>query len=631
MPTKKTTQPTESSPIQIVPLALNSIRVGKNPRSASLMGDIEGLAESIKQVGLLVPLVVRPVSGGHELIAGGRRYAAAVLAGLESVACRVIEADDCAALEIALTENLQRLDVSPLDEAQSFAELKELGRTDEQIGERLGRSASYVRERRRLLELIPELRELLADGRISPGVAVLVARLPQREQKSMRRKIEDLGDKALTVKGAANEIRWLALHLSNAPFSPEDAELVPEAGACSTCPFNTAVGWALAFEEHQLAVDARCTNGACWESKIKAQIAKARAELEAKTGAVPIGAVIGRKAKGNQVEADDTMISAHPFEGSVPAIIEAAPAHSQFDVGQAVFIPDPTGPNAKKDSTQRKQEERERELEQEREERERQVVQADRACKALADHPNRLQILTHVLLTQRLDAWLVGYQPELEAWQKSHEAQIAAVQAVGSSVEQVAEVLFEIATQLVGDAFQSAKDGHYFPPGHPVSLFGGLAEELLRIEPEESATPVETEQEQKPPVEHHKVELATIEDGEPEPVPAKPKRKPTAPNGRLLLPLGKAKPEPERCEAQTSAASLPDRFESDGVAFSVTWKEAAVGWYLTVVRLGAVGSKHIGARVTLVPKGRLEKDGVEAVLAVACRPLMIEEAKHHGV
>ncbi len=131
------------------------------------------LAESIKEVGILQPIVVRPLDEDRfELIAGERRWRAAKLAGLESVPVLVRGADRQASLQIALIENVQREDISPLESAEAYARLlNDFGMTQEEIAKRVGKSRSGVANALRLLKLPKEVRESLIEGEISEGHA----------------------------------------------------------------------------------------------------------------------------------------------------------------------------------------------------------------------------------------------------------------------------------------------------------------------------------------------------------------------------------------------------------------------------------------------------------------------------
>jgi ParB family chromosome partitioning protein len=153
-----------------IPLEL----VGPNPRQPRRSfdeGTLTELAESIRARGVLQPIVVRAVAGGrYELLAGERRLRAARIAELESVPALVREADERDQLDIALAENMARVDLNPVEEAHACATLVEdLGLTKEELGRRVGRSRVAISNLIRLLELPEEALELIERGELSEG------------------------------------------------------------------------------------------------------------------------------------------------------------------------------------------------------------------------------------------------------------------------------------------------------------------------------------------------------------------------------------------------------------------------------------------------------------------------------
>lgn len=172
------------------------------------------LAESLRERGVLQPVLVRPVLGGtYELIAGERRWRAAQLAGVETVPAVVRHHDDAASIEIALIENMARQDLNPVEEARACAVLvEELGLTREEIGRRVGRSRVAVSNLMRLLDLPDEVLELLETGALSEGHgrALLMA--------------SDHGDRRRIARGAVAEgwtVREVERRARNAADRPE--------------------------------------------------------------------------------------------------------------------------------------------------------------------------------------------------------------------------------------------------------------------------------------------------------------------------------------------------------------------------------------------------------------------------
>jgi ParB family transcriptional regulator, chromosome partitioning protein len=149
--------------------------VSPNPRQPRQTFDedsLEALARSIREVGVLQPIVVRVLNGGYELVVGERRLRAAKQAGLATIPAVIRTTDDTESLREALIENIHRQDLGALEQASAFQELLEdLGVTQEVLAERLGHSRPYVTNTMRLLHLPGEVQRLLAEGSITAGHA----------------------------------------------------------------------------------------------------------------------------------------------------------------------------------------------------------------------------------------------------------------------------------------------------------------------------------------------------------------------------------------------------------------------------------------------------------------------------
>ena len=142
------------------------------PRKDFSAEGLRELSDSIREQGIVQPLIVRERNGHLELIAGERRWRAAQLAGLEEVPVILRQADDRAVLELALIENLQRENLNPLEEAQGYAELiSHFQLTQEQVAVKVGRSRAVVANALRLLKLPGPLRDYLREGKLSVGHA----------------------------------------------------------------------------------------------------------------------------------------------------------------------------------------------------------------------------------------------------------------------------------------------------------------------------------------------------------------------------------------------------------------------------------------------------------------------------
>jgi ParB family chromosome partitioning protein len=161
---------TRATELREIPVDL----VSPNPRQPRRDFDetsLLALAESLRERGVLQPVLLRPIAGGtYELIAGERRWRAAQLAGFDTVPALVRPHDDAESLELALIENMAREDLNPVEEARACALLvEELGLTREDVGRRVGRSRVAVSNLLRLLDLPDEVLELLAAGHLTEG------------------------------------------------------------------------------------------------------------------------------------------------------------------------------------------------------------------------------------------------------------------------------------------------------------------------------------------------------------------------------------------------------------------------------------------------------------------------------
>ena len=157
--------------------------VGRNaqqPRKHFDENDLTELSNSIRQHGVLQPILVRPVAGGrYEIVAGERRWRAAQRAGLHAIPAVIREFNDVEVLEVAIIENVQRTDLNPIEEAQGFqALIDRFGRTQEEIAEAVGKSRPHIANMLRLLKLPDDLQEMVRDGRLSSGHARAILTAP---------------------------------------------------------------------------------------------------------------------------------------------------------------------------------------------------------------------------------------------------------------------------------------------------------------------------------------------------------------------------------------------------------------------------------------------------------------------
>ena len=184
---------TQQSPLL---LPLQKIEPNRlRPRKSFNEEELAALADSIRQHGVIQPLTVRLLDTGYyQIIAGERRWRAARMAGLREVPVVIIEADDKKAMELALIENLQRTDLTPIEEARGYQQLiGEYGLTQEQVADRVSKSRPAVANAMRLLSLPDELLSMVESGKLTAGHArALLSIKDERQQLAVAQKVVNL-------------------------------------------------------------------------------------------------------------------------------------------------------------------------------------------------------------------------------------------------------------------------------------------------------------------------------------------------------------------------------------------------------------------------------------------------------
>jgi len=271
---------------EIPQIPLKDIAVGPNPRQHASKTGLQDLTASIKQSGVLEPILVRPNPNGNGkskpflLVCGERRYHASVAAGLETIPAITREMTDEQALETQIIENLQREDVHFLDEAQGFARLLAQGQSQEDVAVKVGKPLGYIASQLSLARLIKPFHAHAYRNELPVAVALRLSRLTPAIQKSCLADFKDgrgEDDGVVFSMGAVDH--WLQNHvylrLAKAPFQPAMADLVPKAGSCLVCPKRTGSNKLLFpdFKDQDV-----CTDPQCYESKCKALIQIKRKE-----------------------------------------------------------------------------------------------------------------------------------------------------------------------------------------------------------------------------------------------------------------------------------------------------------------------------------------------------------------
>jgi ParB/RepB/Spo0J family partition protein len=240
-----------------------------NPRKTYDSKDTEELAESIKSEGVIQPVLVRPHGkpGKYQLVFGERRYKASQLAGKTAIPALIRVLTDEQVLNMQITENLQRKDVRPIEEAVSYKLLMDMkGWTVTELAHRLGKTPIFIAGRLKLNDLIEEYQKAMYEERLTIVDALKVCKLTSDDQR----------DLYVTQEFEEGFIQLYPYHLSrymydltNAPFDITDDTLLADIGikACTTCQFNTACANLLFAEDDGKA---RCTYTGCFKNKSNA-------------------------------------------------------------------------------------------------------------------------------------------------------------------------------------------------------------------------------------------------------------------------------------------------------------------------------------------------------------------------
>ena len=202
---------------RVIEIDINDILPNRNqPRIVLNEEDDLGLTDSIKEYGVLQPILVRSIGDKYEIIAGERRYRASVLAGKDTIPAIIISMNDKESAEVALIENVQRKELSPIEEALSYKSILDKGyMTQEQLAEKIGKSQPTIANKIRLLNLSDDVQDALLENQISERHARSLLKLKNKEDQNKMldriieerltvRKLDDEIDKMLKEKGEDN-------------------------------------------------------------------------------------------------------------------------------------------------------------------------------------------------------------------------------------------------------------------------------------------------------------------------------------------------------------------------------------------------------------------------------------------
>jgi ParB family chromosome partitioning protein len=202
---------------ELTQLSVSALTSGRfQPRTQWDEGALAELADSIRSQGVIQPIVVRPIGvGQYEIIAGERRWRAAKLAGLATVPTVVRQIDDQSALAIALIENIQRENLTAIEEARAIRQFAEnFALTHEQVAQTLGRSREAVSNLLRLLKLEVSVQEAVLDGQLSAGHARCLVALPETEQQR-------LAQQAMSLQWSVRELEQVVRQLAQPKSAAE--------------------------------------------------------------------------------------------------------------------------------------------------------------------------------------------------------------------------------------------------------------------------------------------------------------------------------------------------------------------------------------------------------------------------
>lgn len=267
-------------------ISINQIDVSKtNPRKHFDENALKELSQSIKEHGILQPVLVRPMNDKEEgfeqfeLVCGERRYRAAIIAGLEDIPVNIRVLTDDEAFELQIVENLERKDVHPLDEADAFKKMLDSGKyTIADIAAKMAKSESFIAQRLKLVDLIDDVRTDFIAGHLGIGHAILIARCDEfkqldiyKEAQPYREGVPEYG----TISELKETIEDDSYLLTEAKFDTTDDKLLSDTCACTVCPKRSGANPVL-FED--MAED-RCFDKICFDKKDEAFLEKEVAKI----------------------------------------------------------------------------------------------------------------------------------------------------------------------------------------------------------------------------------------------------------------------------------------------------------------------------------------------------------------
>lgn len=253
-------------------LSLNIIKIGKtNPRKTFDDKSLDELSQSIKEKGVLQPILVRPKGKNYELICGERRYRAAKMAKLKWMPANIRELSDDEAFEMQIIENLERKDVHPIEEAEAFKRMLDSGKYQlADIAAKMAKPESFIAQRLKLTELIDDIKKDFFNDELGIGHAIQLARLDPEHQKEIFEKSKMGWDPGYgTIKQLKGKIENGLYNLEEAPFDTADENLFKKAGSCLNCPKRSGSNPTLFGDVEN---ENTCFDTGCYSTKIQSHL-----------------------------------------------------------------------------------------------------------------------------------------------------------------------------------------------------------------------------------------------------------------------------------------------------------------------------------------------------------------------
>lgn len=303
---------------------LNSIIPSNyNPRKIFSETNLSELTESIRQQGVLQPIGIRPLTDSehYEIVFGERRYRASIIAGTETIPAIIMDITEDEAADMAITENLQRKDITPIEEASAYHKLIESGRYNIQdLAERFGKSENYIRTRLNFTSLIPEIAELLDSDEITISLANEICRYSEDIQKNVYER--HLKDSTGYGNWRGLKTQEISTYLQNY-YTTDLEQYLFDKTQCASCPENT--NNLLLFCDGSCG---KCANRNCLEEKLASFIVEKAIDIMKQHSSVTLchyeynynsTAVEKLMAMGYEVESKSSGLISFPDQPESPS------------------------------------------------------------------------------------------------------------------------------------------------------------------------------------------------------------------------------------------------------------------------------------------------------------------------